>query len=336
MVLTIGGGAARIARPLVSSAPAKAANESRNGYLRPPVVLATIPGISLRQSEEATPKATPKPKAKPTATPTPEPTPEPQPAYVVYTVQPGDTVDSIAVAFGIGPDSILWNNTDIVANPDLLLVGQKLQVPSVNGIIYTVALGDTLTDIAAYYQIDVQSIFAFVPNNIASADHVVEGMVLVLPGGVPPPPPIPEAIEVIEDTAPPPEPGPAPAPAPASSGYIWPWSGAISQYFGGYHKGIDIDGFGHSGAPIVAAASGQVVLASWLDYGYGNYVIIEHADGSRTLYAHLSDIYVAQGQFVAQGEAIGALGCTGYCTGPHLHFEVHIGGGPVDPLAYLP
>jgi len=76
-------------------------------------------------------------------------------------------------------------------------------------------------------------------------------------------------------------------------------------------------------------------LAAYQDWGYGYHVIIEHADGSRTLYGHLSDIWVGQGQYVSQGEGIGALGSTGYSTGPHLHFEIHI-GGPVDPLAYLP
>ncbi len=65
-------------------------------------------------------------------------------------------------------------------------------------------------------------------------------------------------------------------------------------------------------------------------------MIIQHADGSRTLYGHLSEIWVGQGQYVSQGQGIGALGSTGYSTGPHLHFEVQIGGVSVDPLAYLP
>jgi murein DD-endopeptidase MepM/ murein hydrolase activator NlpD len=79
-----------------------------------------------------------------------------------------------------------------------------------------------------------------------------------------------------------------------------------------------------------------VVLATYRDNGYGNYVIVQHADGSETLYAHMSAIYVAQGQYVNQGDVLGAVGCTGWCTGDHLHFEIHIGGSPVDPLGYLP
>jgi len=79
-----------------------------------------------------------------------------------------------------------------------------------------------------------------------------------------------------------------------------------------------------------------VVLVAYGYYGYGNTVIIRHADGKETLYAHLSQIYVRMGQVVDQGETIGAVGCTGWCTGPHLHFEVRVGGVPVNPLNYLP
>jgi murein DD-endopeptidase MepM/ murein hydrolase activator NlpD len=303
------------------------------------------PAAESTLGDEETPEA----DATPEVGPTPEPTPEPQPAFVVYTVQPGDSVASIADAFGVGVDYILWNNPGLHEDPDLLLIGQKLQIPSVNGLIYNVKLGDTLSNIASFYQIDVPSILAFVPNGIASPDTVIEGMVLVLPGGVPPPPPIPAAVAAVESTNPEPEPEPEPAapesppPAPPpSAGYIWPFSGSISSYFGeyrggnSYHLAIDIDAFGRYGAPVVAASSGTVVLGSNLDWGLGNYLIIRHADGSETVYAHLSAIWVGQGQAVAQGEQIGAIGCTGYCTGPHLHFELWIGGSPVDPLGYLP
>ncbi len=123
------------------------------------------------------------------ATPEAEPAPEPQPVSTVYTVQPGDSVASIAESFGIDMEYILWNNPDLHENPDLLLVGQELQIPSANGLIYSVKLGDTLSDIASFYQIGVQSILAFVPNGITSADTVIAGMVLLLPDAVPPPPP---------------------------------------------------------------------------------------------------------------------------------------------------
>jgi murein DD-endopeptidase MepM/ murein hydrolase activator NlpD len=169
--------------------------------------------------------------------------------------------------------------------------------------------------------------------------------------------PVPETPEPVtpEPTAPPPAapapraPAPAPVitPAPAPppvieaeevSGYIWPVSGRLNSRFGprwgSFHSGIDIGAA--AGTAVAAAASGKVILASYSNYGYGNYVIVRHGDGSETLYAHLSRIYVALGQQVGQGETVGTVGCTGWCTGPHLHFEIRIRGVAVDPLPYLP
>ena len=336
---------------LVSGAASSGLAESAASYISPPVVLSTTSSILVRHQTEArttdAPSATGG-NATTDATATPDVTAAPRPAFSTYTIQPGDTVSSIATSFGVDSNYILWNNPG-VRDADMLLVGANLLVPSVNGLVYTVTLGDTLSDLAAFYQIDVQSITAYTPNKLSSPDDVIEGMVLVLPGAVPPPPAPPPPPPVAAPAAPSvvapvpayepavvSEPDPEPAPARVSSGYIWPFYASISQYFSSYHHGIDIDGFGRYGATISAAASGTVVLAASQDYGYGNHVIIQHADGSRTLYAHLSEIWVSQGQYVSQGQGIGALGSTGYSTGPHLHFEVHIGGVPVDPLAYLP
>lgn len=98
------------------------------------------------------------------------------------------------------------------------------------------------------------------------------------------------------------------------------------------HTGVD---FGATaGTPIRAAADGTIVYAGPRG-GYGNATIIDHGDSLATLYAHQSAIYVTVGQRVKRGQVIGAVGCTGFCTGPHLHFEVRVGGTPVDPLPYL-
>jgi murein DD-endopeptidase MepM/ murein hydrolase activator NlpD len=338
---------------IVSGAAQSGVAGTAAAYLRPSVVLSTTPSVLVRHQAEA--RATDAPSAT-TGTggaAAPDPTTTPgaaASAFTTYTIQPGDTVSSIAESFGIDSNYIMWNNPLVREDPDYLLIGANILIPSVNGLVYTVTLGDTLGDIAAYYQTDIQSITAFSPNGLSSADDVIEGMVLLLPGAVPPPPaPPPPAPEPEPDPVVIPEPEPAyepppvyaaaPAPAPAaaytSTGFIWPFYGPLSTYFSGYHRGIDIDGFGNYGATIAAAADGVVVLAAYQDYGYGYHVIIEHADGSRTLYGHLSDIWVSQGEYVGQGQGIGALGSTGYSTGPHLHFEIHI-GGPVDPLAYLP
>lgn len=233
-------------------------------------------------------------------------------------------------------------------DPDFVIAGQEILIPGIDGIIYSVRLGDTLADIAAHYGIDVESIVDFAPNELTSADSIIEGMKLVLPGAVPPPPPPPPTPTPTPEPPPPepapPTPEPEPEPSVPVGTYIWPFQGPITSYFGEprghgiYHQGIDIEGIGQEGAPVVAAAAGQVILTD-RSPGYGKYVIIRHPDGSETLYAHLCEIWVDYGQFVDQGEAVGGMGHTGYTIGVdgnHLHFELWIDGVPVDPLPYLP
>ena len=120
-------------------------------------------------------------------------------------------------------------------------------------------------------------------------------------------------------------------------GYIWPAKGVFTSGYGirwgRMHYGIDVAG--PIGTPILAAAPGTVTYADW-NGGYGYLVEIEHPDGSLTRYAHNSRILVRVGQQVESGEQIAEMGSTGYSTGPHLHFEIHVPGhGPVDPVAYL-
>ena len=124
---------------------------------------------------------------------------------------------------------------------------------------------------------------------------------------------------------------------PSSSGFAWPLSGPITSPFGmrwgTLHPGIDIGV--PTGTPIHAAGNGTVVWCGWMS-GYGNLVMIDHHNGLATLYGHQSRIAVSCNQQVTQGETIGYVGCTGFCTGPHLHFEVRLNGNAVDPLGYLP
>jgi murein DD-endopeptidase MepM/ murein hydrolase activator NlpD len=124
---------------------------------------------------------------------------------------------------------------------------------------------------------------------------------------------------------------------PSGTGFIWPVSGPITSPFGmrwgTLHPGIDIGV--PTGTPIHAAGSGTVVWCGWMS-GYGNLVMIDHHNGLATLYGHQSRIAASCGQQVSAGDVIGYVGCTGFCTGPHLHFEVRLNGTPVDPLGYLP
>jgi len=283
----------------------------------------------------------------PSSQPPPKPEPTAEPTFATYTVQTGDTVAAIAASHGIQVETLLWNNPDLNADPDSISIGQQLLIPSRDGILYTVKMGDTLTDIADLYEVEVQNVVGFISNEIGNVDSVSEGALLLLPGAVPPPPP-PEVTPEPVFLAAAPDETPAdagsivPPDAISVSGFAWPVYGPISEYYGAprgagtYHQGLDIDQTYNYGGPVAAAAPGQVVLATSNDYGYGTYVVIRHDNGYETLYGHLSALYVSQGQYVSQGEAIGAVGSTGYSTGPHVHFEVWVGGATVDPLNYLP
>ena len=118
--------------------------------------------------------------------------------------------------------------------------------------------------------------------------------------------------------------------------FIWPVHGPITSPFGMrwgvLHPGIDIGV--PIGTPVHASAAGKVIWCGWMS-GYGNFVVIDHGGGYATAYGHNSSIAVKCGQEVAQGQVISYSGCTGYCTGPHVHFEVRVNGTPVDPLNYL-
>lgn len=99
------------------------------------------------------------------------------------------------------------------------------------------------------------------------------------------------------------------------------------------HEGIDIGA--DTGTPIRAAAGGTVILADWFG-GYGNTVLVDHGGGYVTLYAHQSSLSVSEGDTVSAGQTVGLVGSTGHSTGPHLHFEVRVGGVAEDPELYLP
>ena len=127
---------------------------------------------------------------------------------------------------------------------------------------------------------------------------------------------------------------------------LWPIKGGlghISQMFGQnrhpfsrqwyIHKGIDLSTY-RSGDPVIATADGQVVMVDY-DAGFGNYIIIRHKHGFYTRYAHLLSQTVKRGEHVNQGQTIGYIGNTGVSTGPHLHYEVHIGSEVVDPIKYF-
>jgi len=246
-------------------------------------------------------------------------------SVTVYTVQPGDTVLGIAQMFGLKGTSLLWANKTLADNPDFLQVGQKLNILPVDGAYHTVAQGDTVQKIATYYKVQPEAITGYVGNGLQAGAALQVGQQLIVPGGVVPY--VPRRSQVAS--------GPIPTDAQKGSGrFGWPMSGSISQRYWEGHLAIDIAA--PKGTNIVAADSGYVVSTQYSDTGYGRMVIIDHGNGYRTLYAHLTSMYVAAGQSVSKGEIIGTCGTTGNTTGPHLHFEVTKDGVKRNPANYLP
>jgi murein DD-endopeptidase MepM/ murein hydrolase activator NlpD len=124
--------------------------------------------------------------------------------------------------------------------------------------------------------------------------------------------------------------------------FVWPANGPVTSPYGyrthpifgdsRLHTGVDIGA--PYGSSVFAASGGRVVFAGTMS-GYGNAIVVDHGGGVATTYNHLSGFSVSGGASVSRGQTIGSVGCTGYCTGPHLHFEVRLGGSPVDPMPYL-
>ena len=230
-----------------------------------------------------------------------------------YVVRPGDTLGEIAEMFEVSASTILWAN-DLPRNAKLQ-IGQKLTILPVTGVRYTVKKGDTLASIARKYGADADEIMSFngIEGTFAAGDEII------IPDG-----------EL-----------PAAAPARASGSstvrlgvsgtsiqigyYLRPLTGGIkSQGVHGYN-GVDLAA--PRGTPILASAAGEVIIAkgSGWNGGYGSYIVVQHPNGSQTLYAHASSVAISAGASVTQGQVIGYVGSTGKSTGSHLHFEIRNG-----------
>lgn len=238
----------------------------------------------------------------------------------VYVVRPGDTIASIAKLHDVSPNTIRWAN-DIPAGGGVR-VGQTLTILPVTGIRYTVKKGDTIAGIAKRTGADAGDIANY--NGLTVDETLVVGSTIIIPDG--------EAA------------APAPASAPKKkatptvikrivsavtggsiSGYIAPLANYVQTQ--GVHGYNAVDMAARSGTPIMAAAGGKVIVAKSGGYngGYGSYVVVQHSNGSQTLYAHMSRVNTTGGESVVQGQVIGYVGSTGKSTGAHLHFEIRNG-----------
>lgn len=233
----------------------------------------------------------------------------------LYLVEEGDTLSQVAEMFNVSVNTIVWAN-ELSSNKDIH-PGQTLLILPVSGIQHTIAKGDTLKSIAKEYSGGAEDIDALVEeileyNGLTADSALAVGDIITIPGG-----------EMEADMPENANYTTVVSSGPSVSGYfVHPLPGSIkTQHLHGYN-GLD---FGAPiGTPIRAAAGGRVLVSrvgGW-NGGYGSYVVIDHPNGTQTLYAHNSRNAVWQGQTVVQGQVIGYVGNTGRSTGPHLHFEV--------------
>ena len=266
--------------------------------------------VTERSVPPAQPAATAPQPAVP-AVPSRPDAPRASSADGTYRVQPGDTLTSIAAAFGRDVKEIArWNN---IVDPSRIYVGQSLRVVPPSA--------------------ETAAVLPVAPTTPATT-RPLEGPAAAA-GAAPPPAstapgaetkPAPGPVAAIPESKP-------PAAAP-SSDWIWPASGRVIDKFDEKrNKGIGIAG--KEGDPVVASADGQVVYSGSGLRGYGNLVILKHNDDFISAYAHNKQILVKQGQTVKRGQRIAEVGRTD-SDEPKLHFEIRRQGKPVDPLAYLP
>jgi murein DD-endopeptidase MepM/ murein hydrolase activator NlpD len=271
----------------------------------------------------------------------------PRSQVFTYTVQAGDTVFGIADKFGLTPFTIYWANSETLEdNPHRLAVAMTLNILPVDGVYHTVSAGETVASLAEEFGVEPEAIHNEW-NALEEGQPLSAGMHLVIPGGAR------EFIAwqlpqtVVSDGGATMNQGRAGMCTGSFSGlpgrgwFNWPTSGRrISGWYfrdprNPPHGGLDI-GL-RTGDAVYAADGGVIIFAGWWGGGgYGNLIVVDHLNGWKTWYGHLSQVNVFCGQQVSAGDIIGLGGSTGWSSGPHLHFEVRLEGVPYDPLAYLP
>ncbi len=242
------------------------------------------------------------------------------------------SVAALADANGLTEQSLIYPGRKLVIpTPGTPLSATRTPAPTAPRPATTPATtvivepGQTLWSISRAHGVSVEAIVS--ANQLSSAELVRAGQRVTIPG----------------TTASYPRRGTllAPEPAPPThrvvDGLLWPARGVMTSGFGWrrshHHNGIDISA--NRGDPIMAAMAGTIIFAGWYG-GYGLAVIIDHGGGLLTIYGHASKILVHSGEEVASGQTVARVGCTGVCTGPHLHFEIRIDGRATNPLQYLP
>lgn len=236
-----------------------------------------------------------------------------------YTVRKGDTLSLVSKMFGVSSNTIMWANS---LSSKTLKEGQTLVILPVSGTLHTVVKGDTLKSVAKKYKGDLAEIASF--NDLAIDAVLAIGQTVVVPDGE-----LSGTISSNSSSGFKASPGARGTNGPNYEGYyIRPLVGGIKTQ--GLHGYNAIDIAGKKGTPILASAGGEVIISktSGWNGGYAKYIIIAHGNGTQTVYGHLSENFVTEGQMVYQGQTIGLMGNTGNVfafkggDGTHLHFEI--------------
>jgi murein DD-endopeptidase MepM/ murein hydrolase activator NlpD len=238
-------------------------------------------------------------------------------AWKSYKVKRGDSVSKIAALHSLSLDAVIASNN--ITNARLLREGETLRIPNMDGIPYIVKKGDSLSRISRSLGVPMEAIL---DANDLRQDIITSGQMLFVPG----------ARMRSEDLK-----------LALGELFIYPLTGArLTSPFGWrndpisgvrrHHAAVDLAA--PTGTMIKAAMDGKVSSVGF-NSTYGRYIILSHGSEYQTMYAHLSQVSVKQGDRVTQGTKIGEVGSTGYSTGPHLHFAVYKNGRPVNPLDFL-
>lgn len=278
---------------------------------------------------------------------------------ITYTVQPGDTLFTIALEMGLDLDDAPCAVRADFAVDQPLVIGNVLSAPPANVVCHEVQPGETVESIAATYFVDAGQIRALTWNRLTGdADrpltaytHLRVPLAALMPGQPASDSDLSFLLTMLNmpvNTSPfvvfaqksatrTPESvtvGPVPADWPYGSGsFTWPVYGWLSQNYRFDHRAVDIAA--PQGTPVTASDRGVVLRAGWNNQGYGRFVVIDHKIDYVTLYAHLDRVLVKEGEIVGQGQVIGTVGSTGNSTGPHLHFEIRDFGRLTNPLELL-
>lgn len=257
----------------------------------------------------------------------------------IHRVAVGETLFAISRRYQVPVDFLIEGNR--LTPPYHLRSGQSLEIPAGQRVV--VAPGDTLYGISRRYNLSVAQLIE--ANALNEPFNIQQGQVLRLPGGgleaaktqiasrndqaafdTPAPEIRPKPVALVEPAA------------RSGSKFEWPARGRVVAGFGPRAGGLHNDGINilaPRGEPVLAAENGVVAYAGNELRGFGNLLLVKHADGWVTAYAHLDDYAVARGDRVSRGQVIGRVGSSGHVTRPQLHFEVRKGTKAIDPQKYL-